>query len=196
MSIVSTAILLVLIMNPLGNMPVFLSTLKKIDSIKHTKIILRETFFAYLTLVAFMLFGKFFLRSVHISEQALGVAGGIILFLVALRMIFPEKKDEQENNSYYEPFFVPLAIPLTAGPGALTTVLLLSTQQPNKKFLWFIAITLAAITVSLILLSGRLVSKFLGENGLTALERLSGMMLTAMAVQMFLEGIHSYFKLG
>ena len=110
-------------------------------------------------------------------------------------MIFPEIKNEHEKIQPSEPFFVPLAIPLTAGPGALTTVVFLSTQQPDKKFAWFVAITMASITVGLVLISGRLVSKLLGEKGLTALERLSGMMLTAMAVQMLLVGIHSYFKL-
>ena len=195
MSILSATILLILIMNPLGTLPIALSTLKPIDPKRHTKIIVRETFFAYLLLVIFMLFGQFFLRSVQISEQALGISGGIIMFIIAIRMIFPEEKHNPEKASTSEPFFVPLAIPMTAGPGALTTAMLFSTQQPDKKFIWFMAITAASTVVGMILLIGRSLSKYLGEKGLLALEKLSGMMLTAMAVQMFLSGINVYFRL-
>ncbi|MEI8054874.1 MAG: MarC family protein [bacterium] len=195
MSILSATILLVLIMNPLGNLPFFLSTLKPVDPKRHTHIIVRETFFAYLLLVIFMLFGQIFLRSVQITEQALGISGGIILFIIAIRMIFPEAIDQTEKQSTSEPFFVPLAVPMTAGPGALTTVILFSTTQPEKKFVWILAITAAALVVGTILLGGRYLSKYLGERGLIALEKLSGMMLTAMAVQMFLSGINAYFRL-
>ena len=142
-----------------------------------------------------MLFGQFFLRSAQITEQALGISGGIILFIIAIRMIFPEEMDQAEKQSTGEPFFVPLAIPMTAGPGALTTVMLFSTTQPEKKLVWILAITAAAIVVGAVLLGGRYLSKYLGEKGLIALERLSGMMLTAMAVQMFLSGINAYFQL-
>lgn len=195
-SIFSETILLILIMNPLGNLPVFLSTLKHVPTNRHTIIIIRETFFAYLLLITFMLFGKFFLQSVHISEQALGISGGIIMFLIAIRMIFPEKKSELTYNNSHEPFFVPLAIPMTAGPGALTTVMLFASHLPEKKLIWIMAITIASVVVGIILLAGRYLSSHLGEKGLTAIERLSGMMLTAMAVQMFLSGINDYFNLG
>jgi MarC family membrane protein len=183
-------------MNPLGNLPVFLSTLKPIDSKRHTKIIIRETSFAYTLLVVFMFFGQSFLHSAHISEEALGISGGIIVFLVAIRMIFPENNQGSNKNKTSEPFFTPLATPLTAGPGALATVMLLATKQPEKKFLWLIAITFASLTVGIILLGGRYLSNYLGEKGLIALEKLSGMVLTAMAVQMFLSGINTYFKLS
>ncbi|EKE01170.1 MAG: multiple antibiotic resistance (MarC)-related protein [uncultured bacterium] len=195
MSILSATILLVFIMNPLGNLPFFISTLKPINPKRHTPIIVRETFFAYLMLVFFMFFGQFFLRSIQITEQALGISGGIILFIIAIRMIFPEENRNSVKPSTHEPFFVPLAIPMTAGPGALTTVMLLSTTQPEKKFTWIVAITIASIIVGAILIGGRYLSKFLGERGLIALERLSGMMLTAMAVQMFLSGVNAYFRL-
>jgi multiple antibiotic resistance protein len=195
MSVLSATILLVLIMNPLGNLPFFLSTLKLVDPKRHAHIIVRETFFAYLLLVVFMLFGQIFLRSIQITEQAMGISGGIILFIIAIRMIFPEEADQSEKQLTGEPFFVPLAIPMTAGPGALTTVMLFSTTQPEKKFVWILAITAAAIVVGTVLLGGRYLSKYLGDRGLLALEKLSGMMLTAMAVQMFLSGINDYFRL-
>jgi MarC family membrane protein len=195
MSVLSATILLILIMNPLGNLPFFIATLKSVDKKRHTRIIIRETFFAYLVLIIFMLFGRIFLQSVQITEQALGISGGIILFLIAIRMIFPERKDGDEKQLEGEPIFVPLAIPMTAGPGALTTVMLFSTTQPDKKLVWIVAITVASIVVGIVLLGGRYLSKYFGERGLIALERLSGMMLTAMAVQMFLSGINAYFRL-
>jgi len=195
MSILSATILLILIMNPLGNIPFFLSVLKPIKPRRHAYIIIRETFFAYLLLVIFMLFGQVFLNSIQITEQALGISGGIILFIIAIHMIFPEEKRHTKRPSESEPFFVPLAIPMTAGPGALTTVMLFSTTQPDKKLIWIAAITTASFVVGVILLAGHYLSKYLGEKGLIALERLSGMMLTAMAVQMFLSGINAYFRL-
>lgn len=195
MSILSATILLVLIMNPLGNLPFFLSTLKSVDPKRHAPIIIRETFFAYVLLVIFMLFGQIFLRSVQITEQALGISGGIILFIIAIRMIFPEERSSAKKQITNEPFFVPLTVPMTAGPGALTTVMLFSTTQPEKKLIWILAITIASLVVGTVLLGGRYLSKYLGERGLIALERLSGMMLTAMAVQMFLSGINAYFRL-
>lgn len=195
MSIFSTTIILILILNPLGNLPFFLSTLKPINHKRHPKIIIRETFFAFLLLITFMFFGQFFLHSIQISEQALGIAGGIIMFIIAIRMIFPEEKHALGRQSPNEPVFVPLATPLTAGPGALTTVMLFSTQQPDKKIILVIAITIASLVVGTVLLAGNYLSKYLGERGLIALEKMSGMMLTAMAVQMFLTGIHTYFRL-
>lgn len=195
MTLFSTTIMIFLIMNPLGNLPIFLSTLKPIDPKRHTIIILRETFIAFIILTIFMFFGEYFLRGVQISDQALGIAGGIILFLIALRMVFPEHRHEKSHHASGEPFMVPLAIPMTAGPGAMTTVMLLATQHTDHKFMVFSALTIAAVTFGCIVLSSRYLSKILGEKGLIALERLSGMMLTAVAVQMFLTGLDGYFRL-
>lgn len=197
MSIFSATMLLILTMNPLGSLPLFLSALKPIDPKRHFRIIVREAFFAYLVLITFMFFGQAFLRSVQISEQALGISGGIIMFLIAIRMIFPEEKHRSDKISALptEPFFVPLALPITAGPAALTSVMLLAAQYPGEKHMLFIIISIAALSVVTILLGGRYLSKHLGEKGIIALERLSGMLLTAMAVQMFLSGVNSYFRL-
>lgn len=196
MSISSATILLILIMNPLGNLPLFLSELKSIDRKRHAYIIIRETFFAYVLLIIFMFFGQFLLRSMQITEQALGISGGIILLIIAIRMLFSKEPEAVENKHVREPFFVPFAIPLMAGPGALTTVMLLFSSQPEaNKFLLVIAVTTAAASVGAILLGGDYLSKYLGKSGLIALEKLSGMMLAAMAVQMLLTGISAYFKL-
>ena len=142
-----------------------------------------------------MFFGKFILQGVQITEQALGISGGVILFLIALRMIFPKENASEEKQPASEPFLVPLAIPMTAGPGTIATVMLLSSKQPDKKLLWVMAIAIASIIVGATLICGRYLSKYLGQRGLTALERLSGMILTAIAAQMFLSGVNAYFKL-
>jgi multiple antibiotic resistance protein len=195
MFVLTAAITLALILNPLGNIPVFMSTLKNVDPKRHTLIIVRENCFAFLILLVFILFGGYILHGVQISEQALGISGGIIMFIIALRMIFPETKQKDEKANCSEPFFVPLAIPITAGPGALTTAMLLATQHPDKRLFLLLAVTLASLISCLILLAGRYLSHYLGEKGLIALERLSGMMLTAMAVQMFLTGVDAYFRM-
>lgn len=195
MNIFSATIMLILIMNPLGNIPVFLTTLKPVDPKRHTFIIIRECIIAFIFLVTFMFCGQYYLQGAQISEQALGVSGGIILFLIAIRMIFPEEKTKTERQPKHEPFIVPLAIPLTAGPGALTTVMLFASQHPEKRMLWLLAIFIASLVACIITLGARLLSNFFSERGLIALERLSGMMLTAMAVQMLLSGLDAYFRL-
>ncbi len=198
MKLYSSLILLVLVMNPLGNIPVFLSILKPIDPKRHTKIILREIFIAFLLLAIFMFFGQYFLKWMQISEQALGISGGIILFLIAIRMIFPEEKIKPEksvSDIVSEPFMVPLAIPMTAGPATMTTVMLFMSQHPEYGFWWIFVLIAASVIFAIIILSARYLSNIFSEKGLIAMERLSGMMLTAMAIQMFLSGLENYFRL-
>jgi multiple antibiotic resistance protein len=195
MKLYSHIILLFLVLNPLGNMPVFLSTLKTVDPKRHTYIIIREVAIAFLILAIFMFFGQYILRGMQISAQALGISGGIILFLIAIRMIFPEIKGKNEKSISGEPFIVPLAIPITAGPAAMTTVMLFTAQNPSAFLDLITVLTIASTATCLLLLSSRYISNVLGERGLIALERLSGMMLTAMATQMLLTGITNYFSL-
>jgi len=199
MTISSATIILLLVMNPLGNLPIFLATLKNIAPERHRYIILRETAIATCVLTVFLFFGQYILQGFQISTQALGIAGGIILFLIALRMIFPpEEKEEKESSKKLpkkEPFFVPLAVPLTSGPAAMTTVMLFTTAEPDKKLSWLAAVFIASTIYGLILLSSPYVNKLLGEKGLVAIERLMGMLLTAMAIQMFLSGLTTYFQI-
>ena len=185
--------MLILIMNPLGGLTLFLSTLKHIDPKLHNKIIIRETFFAFIIMIIFMFFGRLFLEGAHISEQALEVSGGIIMLIIALKMIFPPDKSSSNITDNKEPFIVPIAIPMTAGPGALTTVMLFASQHPDKRFVWSIAIAIASAIVGIIFITGRYLSKYLGDRGLIALERLAGMMITAIGVQMLLSGAKQFF---
>jgi len=196
MDIYTASVLLILVMDPLGNIPSFLSILNTVDQRYHTRIILRESLFAFLILSGFLFGGKAFLDSLHLSEAALNIAGGIVLFLIAIRMTFPQSDNGIRERSSGEPFIVPLAIPLIAGPSALATVLLFSTQGPHKLGQWFIALCIASLFSTTVLVFANYLKTFLGQKGLIAIERLMGMILTTIAVQMFLTGIDHYFHLN
>ncbi|VVC76666.1 hypothetical protein AQUSIP_19900 [Aquicella siphonis] len=192
MTLYSATITLILVMDPLGNIPLFLSTLNNVDPKRRQRIILRETFIAFILLTLFLFFGQYILEGMHISEPALQIAGGIILFLIAIRMIFPQNGQEDKSSFSGEPLIVPLAVPLIAGPSTMTMVMLLANQAPYDMFRWFIALTIAWFITTVILVFADFLRKILGERGLTAIERLMGMILTTMAVQMFLSGFEQF----
>jgi multiple antibiotic resistance protein len=195
MTLYSAAITLILVMDPLGNVPLFLSVLNKVDPKKRQRIILRETFIAFIILSLFLFFGQYLLEGMNISQPALEIAGGIILFLIAIRMIFPEHGNEEKSPLSGEPLIVPLAVPLIAGPSTMTMVMLLANQAPGQILLWFTALTIAWLVTTFILVFSDVLRKLLGERGLTAIERLMGMVLTTMAVQMFLSGLQQFLHL-
>lgn len=194
MNIYSAAVTLFLVMDPLGNIPVFLSLLNQVDPQRRTRIILRENLIAFSILTLFLFCGKAILHSLNISEQALGISGGIILFLIAIKMLFPSPNRHIAEHSLGEPFIVPMAIPLIAGPSAMTTVILFASQAPEKMGHWFMALALASAAATLTLLCAPPLQKLLGPKVIAALERLMGMLLTTIAVQMFLTGAAMYFK--
>ncbi|EKD69875.1 MAG: multiple antibiotic resistance (MarC)-related protein [uncultured bacterium] len=191
MTLYSATITLILVMDPLGNIPLFLSILNHIPARKRRWIILRETFFAFIILTLFLFFGPYILAGMGISQPALGIAGGIILFLISLRMIFPHE-DHEKTKLAHEPFIVPLAIPLIAGPSTMTVVMLLANQAPYDMPRWFLALTMAWFISAVILFCADFLRKILGERGLIAIERLMGMILTTMAVQMLLTGLEQF----
>jgi multiple antibiotic resistance protein len=195
MTLYSAALTLLLVMDPLGNVPMFLSILNNVNPHRRKKIILRETFFALIILTIFLFFGKYILEGMHISDPALSVAGGIILFLISLPMIFPHEDNDRRPKQVGEPFIVPLAIPLVAGPSTLAMVMLLANQEPDRIGLWFLALLIAWIICTIVLVFAENLRKILGEKGLLAIERLMGMILTTMAVQMFLTGIGQFFHI-
>lgn len=196
MTLYTATLTLLLVMDPLGNVPMFLSVLNSVAPQRRKKIILRETFIAFVILAMFLFFGKYILEGMQISQPALSVAGGIILFLIAVRMIFPHEDGNPHSKQINEPFIVPLAIPFVAGPSTMTVVMLLATQQPDNLGLWFVALLIAWVICTMILVFAENLRKILGERGLIAVERLMGMILTTMAVQMFLNGIGAFFHLG
>lgn len=192
MTFYSAAITLILVMDPLGNIPLFLTALHRIPPKKRQQIILRETFIAFIILSLFLFFGQYILAAMHISQPALQISGGIILFLIAIRMIFPHELEENRAKQTSEPFIVPLAVPLIAGPSTMTMVMVLAHQAPDEMPIWFLALFTAWLISTIILVFAENLRKILGERGLIAIERLMGMILTTMAVQMFLSGFEQY----
>jgi MarC family membrane protein len=190
--IVSATILLILVMDPFGNMPLVISVLKNVEPRARTTVVLRECAIAYAVLLAFMFGGQQFMQLLRLSDTALGIAGGLILFLIALRMVFPHAEGIFGETGETGTFIVPLAIPAIAGPSALATVLLLVSREPQRVFAWAAALSLAMLATALVMVSAQGVSRWIGRRGIIAMERLMGMVLTAIAVEMLLAGIERF----
>lgn len=192
MDVLSAALLLFLVMDPIGNVPVFISLIGHYDKQKQNRIIVRESLVAMGVLIFFLFAGRYFLSVFSLSEPALSIAGGIILFIIALKLIFQRSDMIFDNKFEGEPMVVPLAIPYIAGPSAIATVMLLSSREPNRWPEWLTAIIIASFISGFILLMSGYLSKLLGNKGLSAVERLVGLLLTAIAVQMLLVGIKQF----
>ena len=189
MELLSVAFTLFLVMDPLGNIPLFLSALREVPAERRRRVLVRELLIAYGVLVACLLVGPPLLRSLDLDQESISIAGGIVLFLIALRMIFPTEGGVMGEPIEGEPFIVPLAIPLLAGPSALSAILVLARTAPERTLGWLGALTLAWAASAAILLSSNLFYRVLRRRGLVALERLMGMVLVMLAVQMFLDGL-------
>lgn len=193
MDIISAATLLFLVMDPLGNIPVFLSVLDDVAPERRTRVLIRELLLALVVLVAFLYAGQVMLGFLGLSEHSIRIAGGIILFLIALKMVFPVARSAHTVDEIQgEPLLVPLAIPMVAGPSAMAVVMLLATNDPGKMTEWLLALLAAWFITSVILISATSLKRYLGQRGLIAIERLMGMLLIAISVQMLLEGISAY----
>ena len=189
-SIISTMLLLLFVLDPFGNIPLLLSILKNATPKQRYKIIIRESIIGLMILMVFFFFGEKFLNIFHLQTESITIAGGIIFFIISLKMIFPNAHgDSIFATKEEDPLVVPIAMPLIAGPGALATLLVLvQTNQEHLPSL-FVSLFLAWIISGAILLFSPLFYKVLKNKGLTALERLMGMLLLIMAVQMFIDGI-------
>lgn len=190
-SFFSAVILLFLVIDPLGLLPICIPLLSKVPSHRRPWIIIREVAIAFLLLLFFMFFGHNILELLRLNDVSLAIAGGLLLLLIAVRMIFPHPEG-MFGTSNGEPFIVPLAIPLLAGPSALATVLLLVSREPEALWTWVGALTLTMVICAVIVIFAERLSKTLGEAVLTAIERLMGLILMAIAVQMILEGIEKF----
>jgi multiple antibiotic resistance protein len=190
----SATVMLFLIMDPLGNVPTFLSVLKDIAPRRRRVIIIRELLFALVILLLFLFLGQYLLDFLKLKQESISIAGGIVLFLIALKMIFPSEGGVVGTTPEGEPFIVPLAIPLVAGPSTLAALLLLVRSQPGRMRDWFVAMVVAWALSSVILLSSNLFHRLLKERGIIAMERLMGMLLVTVSVQMFLDGIAKYLS--
>lgn len=188
----SAAIMLFLIMDPLGNLPVFMSVLKMIEPKRRRIVLARELFFSLVILMIFLYSGQAVLDFLHVKQETVSIAGGIILFLIALKMIFPQPGGVTGLAMGEEPFLVPLAIPMIAGPSILAALILLANQDPSRMGDWTVALLSAwGVSAAILMFSG-LFHRLLGERGLVAVERLMGMILVMIAIQMLLDGVVRY----
>ena len=190
--IFSAATILFLVMDPLGNVPLFLSLLKDIDAKRRRRIILREMLIALVILLIFLFFGQRLLDFLKLQQESVSIAGGIVLFIIAIRMIFPSRGGVMGAQLEGEPFIVPLAIPLIAGPSSLATLILLVRSDPSRMIDWLLALSSAWAVTAIILLSAPFFYRILKQRGLAAIERLMGMLLIMISVQMLLNGIKNY----
>lgn len=196
MTIASAALLLFLILDPLGNIPVFLSLLKGLPPARQRVVIMRELLIALAVLMLFLWAGRYLLELMHLRQESVSIAGGIILFLIGLRMIFPPAEGIMGEQPEGEPFIVPMAIPMIAGPSGMAAVMLLGSQEPGRMGAWSLALAIAWAATAIILFSATYLQKWLGTRVLTAIERLMGMVIVAISVQMLLDGIASYLRAG
>lgn len=197
MSLMQAVTLLFLVMDPLGNIPFFMTAVKKVAPQRRQWVIARELLIALAIMVAFLFAGQGLLGLIQVSPEALTAAGGIILMLIAVRMVFPSPETTLEEVSLSdEPFIVPLAVPYTAGPSLLAVEVLLVSQDPGRWPVWLAAVLMAwAASAAILFLSGYL-ERILGERVLLAIERLMGMVLVMISTQMVFDGIQRFFAMG
>jgi multiple antibiotic resistance protein len=190
---ISSVLLLILVMDPLGNIPVFMSALRGVSEERKRAVLARELLIALGIMLFFLLFGKYIVLLLKIDPTAMSVAGGIVLFLIALQMIFPPHQPHFADSLDGEPFIVPLAIPLVAGPSTLSMVLLFPLRQPGQPAMLLGVVVTAWLVNAVILggLSGPL-SRLLGRRGLLAMEKLMGMILITISVQMVMTGLKQF----
>jgi multiple antibiotic resistance protein len=194
-TVLAAIFLLIIIMDPIGNVPVFLSILKNIPLERRKKIIIRELIIAFAILLFFMFIGRYLLQLLQIEQSSLGIAGGIILFIIAIRMIFPGTKPMFTHNEEAEPLVVPLAIPMLAGPSAIAAVILLMAQEPSRWIEWIFVVFVASLISGVILISSEALGSKLGNRALTAIERLMGIFLIMVSVDFILDGIKQTFNI-
>jgi len=192
MTVASAALLLFLILDPLGNIPVFLGLLKPLPEARRRIVLARELLIALVVLMLFLWGGKYMLELMHLRQESVSIAGGIVLFLIGLRMIFPRPEGLMGDLPGGEPFIVPMAIPLVAGPSGMAAVMLMGSNEPGRLTEGSLALMIAWAATAAILFSATYLYRWLGTRVLIAVERLMGMLLVAISVQMFLDGLGTY----
>jgi MarC family membrane protein len=190
----SALVLLLLVLDPIGSLPVFISVMRNVVPERRARVALRESALAFGVLVLFMLTGQWFLTLMRLSERSLEVAGGVILLIIAIRMIFASGGEIYASDGQgREPLIFPLAVPLLAGPSAMATVLLLASRQPERLLAWIGALTVAMVVSAAVLIGADRIRKWIGTSMVSAIEKLMGLVLTAIAVEMILAGLKRYF---
>lgn len=194
MDIITAAVMLFLIMDPVGNLPVFLSILRHLPAERRRKVMIRELLISLVVLLLFLFAGQEILNLLNLKQEAVSISGGIVLFLIAIRMIFPGEGGVTGLLEGEEPLIVPMAIPMIAGPSILAALLLLAHQYPHQMTDWTLALLLAWSASSIILMFYEQINRILGDRVLQALERLMGMLLVMISVQMLLDGALKYLS--
>lgn len=193
-SFFQTFILLLLVTDPFGNVPLFVTALNPVPARRRPRIVLRECGIAFLLLLLFMFFGRHFLAALNLTEVSLRIGGSVILLLIAIRMVFPHPDGVLGRTEGGEPFIVPLAIPALAGPSALATVLLFSSNSREEVAIHVAALAAVAVVWLAVFLSADRLQRLLGTQVMTAFERLMGLILTAMSIEMLLGGVRAFVK--
>ena len=189
--ILAAATTLFLVMDPLGNVPLFHSIIGDISPRRRTYIIVRELLIALFILFFFLYCGNYLLQFLRLSQTSLNLSGGILLFIISLRMIYPQTHVGKDIVTE-EPFIVPMAIPMIAGPSSISVLLLFSSSQPKQMSMWALALLAAWLASAIILISSPYILRVLGDKGARAIERLMGMILLLLAIQMILNGITDF----
>jgi MarC family membrane protein len=192
-SFLSAFVLLLLVLDPFGSLPIFISVLGGVEPQRRNRVALREVAIAFAVLMAFMVGGQAFLDLMRLSERSLEVAGGVILLVIAMKMVFVGGDGMYPTEGGREPFIFPLAVPLLAGPSAMATVLLLASRQPGRLLEWVGAVSAAMVVCGIVLLSADRLRRWLGPSMISAIEKLMGLVLTAIATEMILAGLKRYF---
>lgn len=190
---VSATILLLLITDPVGNILIFANALKPVAPERRPRVILREVLIAFGLLLAFMFVGDCFLRVMNLSQLSLQIAGGVVLFPIAIHMVFPPPRPADAEPTT-EPLIVPLAVPALAGPSTLATVLLLVSQAPERRWEWIAALSVTMAVCAIVLVLAERVQRWVGMHVLLAFERLMGLVLVALAVEMLLGGLREFAR--
>lgn len=193
---IESALLLFLVIDPFGNLPFVLSVIGKVSAARYRRIILRETALAFLTLGLFALAGERLLGYLNIEQAAIAVAGGVILFLISLKMIFRSAAEIFVDSYSDDPFLVPIAVPSLAGPSAITAVMILRMQEQTGFATLMTALFVVMVFTVTVLLLGRRISEYLGQRGLRATEKLMGLLLNLVAVNMILVGVRDFLSVG
>lgn len=193
MTFLNLVVILFLIMDPIGNISSFINQLQEIPPAKRKRVILREMLIALALMIIFNYIGEYIFTVLSVSETTVRIASGVILFLVAIKILFPSIDSIRANLPSGEPFLTPLAVPLIAGPSLLATIMLFAKLEPSQTYM-LVAILIAWGLAVGVLLAGSRLQKILGNNGLMASERLMGMLLALLAIQRFLEGIQQFVK--
>ncbi len=193
-SFLQTFILLLLVTDPFGNVPIFVSALNAVPTRRRPRIVVRECLIAFLLLLVFMFFGRHFLTALNLTEVSLRIGGSVILLLIAIRMVFPHPDGVLGRTEGGEPFIVPLAIPALAGPSALATVLLFTANSKEEVMIHVAALAAVLLVWLAVFLSADRLQRLLGTQVMTAFERLMGLILTAMSIEMLLGGVRAFIK--